>query len=141
VTKIRSIAWPEDEETARRLFLNFAVQVTEYLGIEFPDIGPDPIIAARDYLDGKTSEKDYESSREPWFEFCRSKGFADQNRVRGAKVRLALYLTGVDPSEDLTEQLVWYHEFLEQVSLKNRELSNQFAQEFFEPYVVFLDPE
>jgi hypothetical protein len=132
---VESIKWPEDAVAACKLYLSFAIDVVESMEFSFPELAPNPLLAAKAYLDGKMPEEEYQLQSTPWWEYLDSSGAIREMRDPSAlAARLAICLLSVTPDQvnQLGDHLSW---FLDVLRFLGSDLSMplQKMKEHFEP--------
>lgn len=112
---VYDIVWPEDANAANVLYLRFAIQIVDSLGIVFPHAMANPRIVAQRYIDGEISVEEYDAEAVAWWAYLDTVGGIREFRRRDALLaRLAICLVGIKAAEALrlADTLSWLLEIL-----------------------------
>lgn len=130
---IGRIVWPFKADAACRHYLEFAIQVIEPLGLDFPASLANPVASARRFIDGTLPETEYRNEKAEWWSYIDSVGGVRELQRREALIgRLALFLFAF-PAEagQLSDFVSWLFVFLGKLGVDTR-AAEALRQTYFE---------
>lgn len=129
---ISRIKWPPDRKERERLYLNFLILAVENLGIVFPTEINNPMDIARQYLNGKVSEAEYEANAQRCWKFIDERHglreFKDPD-ILAARLGISL-LSANERLDEVGEKLAWFFEVLDYMRIDTEEIQRMMAEYF-----------
>lgn len=108
------IKWPENKELSVRLYLNFLMEVTKLLSLNFDGYCNDPIKLTRDYLNGAITDEDRTVALSYWWKLVDDRGISDFKDKTALMSRLAICFLSINEKDvhEINEHLSWFIEVL-----------------------------
>lgn len=126
------IRWPDDKTLSVRLYLNFLIEVTDLLNIDF-DGDNNPIRITKKYVGGLITDEDRKLALSYWWKCIDDKNIRNFKDRSSLMSRLAICFLSINEEniDEVSEHLSWFIEILGFLNFNLSEVIT-FMGEYFE---------